>query len=146
MIKFVVMINKRGQTRLSHYYEPFTLEDKSALESELIRKCLIRDDTQCSFFTLRDMTIVYRRYASLFIIVGTTPDENELTIYELVQNIVETLDRHFENVCELDIIYNLDKAHFILNEMIANGRIIECNKSNILYPLTLYEKFQKSSF
>jgi len=30
--------------------------------------------------------------------------------------------------CELDIMFNLEKAHFILDEMICNGHIIETNK------------------
>ena len=32
---------------------------------------------------------------------------------------METLDKYFENVCELDIMFNLEKAHFILG---AYGR------------------------
>lgn len=34
---------------------------------------------------------------------------------------VETLDRYFENVCELDIMFNLEKAHFILDEMVSGS-------------------------
>ena len=49
---------------------------------------------------------------------------------------VETLDRYFENVCELDIMYNIEKAHFIIDEMVMNGCIVETNKENILQPVT----------
>ena len=38
---------------------------------------------------------------------------------------METLDRYFENVCELDIMFNLEKAHFILDEMVSSA-IREC--------------------
>lgn len=31
---------------------------------------------------------------------------------------VETMDRYFESVCELDIMSQLDKAHFIVDEVI----------------------------
>ena len=48
---------------------------------------------------------------------------------------VETLDKYFENVCELDIMFNIEKAHFIIDEMIMNGQIIESNKANILNPV-----------
>lgn len=29
---------------------------------------------------------------------------------KLTHNLVEMMDRYFENVCELDIIYNIEKA------------------------------------
>ena len=45
-------------------------------------------------------------------IVGTTPnEENELGILEFIHCLVETLDSYFENVCELDLMFNLEKAH-----------------------------------
>ena len=40
--------------------------------------------------------------------------QNELGILEFIHALVETLDKYFENVCELDIMFNLEKAHFIL--------------------------------
>ena len=54
---------------------------------------------QCSFYEYRGYKIVYRRYASLFFIVGVEgDDENELAILEFIHALVETLDRYFENV------------------------------------------------
>ena len=46
----------------------------------------------------------------------------------------------FSCQCELDIMFNLEKAHFILDEMVMNGCIIETNKNNILAPLHLLDK------
>ena len=37
-------------------------------------------------------------------------------------------------------MFNLEKAHFILDEMVMNGSIIEANKNNVLAPLHLLEK------
>ena len=70
--------------------------------------------------------------------------ENELAYLEFIHALVETLDKYFENVCELDIMFNIEKAHFILDEMIANGNIVEMNKTNILNPLVLMDKFANS--
>ena len=42
--------------------------------------------------------------------------------------------------CELDIMFNLEKAHFILDEMVMNGCIIETNKMNVLAPVQLLDK------
>ena len=54
---------------------------------------------------------------------------------EFIHNLVETLDKYFENVCELDIMFNIEKAQFIIDEMIMSGYITETNKSNILAPV-----------
>eukprot|EP00959_Pyramimonas_sp_CCMP1952_P353964 7416055-Pyramimonas_sp.AAC.1 len=139
-IRFVLMVNKQGQTRLAQYYEPMPREERRTLEGEIVRKCLSRSESQCSFVEHRNIKVIYRRYASLFFLVGVDGDENELSILEFIHCIVETLDRYFGNVCELDIMFHIDKAHFILDEMVMNGCIVETNKTNILGPLTLMEK------
>lgn len=145
MIKFVLMVNKQGQTRLSTYYDWLDLDERVALESEVIRKCLSRNEMQCSFMEYRNYRVIYRRYASLFFIVGVDNDEeNELAILEFIHALVETLDKYFENVCELDIMFNLEKAHFLLDEMVMNGYIIETNKTNVLKPILLLEKTNKA--
>jgi hypothetical protein len=52
--------------------------------------------------------VIYRRYASLYFIIGIDIDEeiNELSLLEFIHNMVETLDKYFENVCELDVSRN----------------------------------------
>ncbi|CEM05376.1 unnamed protein product [Vitrella brassicaformis CCMP3155] len=141
MIKFILLVNKQGQTRLSQYYDYLSIPERVALEGELIRKCLSRTELQCSFMEYRQYKVIYRRYASLYFIVGVDSEgENELSILEFIHTLVETLDKYFENVCELDIMFNLEKAHFILDEMVVNGCILETNKTNILGSIYLMEK------
>eukprot|EP01069_Polyplicarium_translucidae_P002484 Polyplicarium_translucidae@DN2043_c0_g1_i2.p1 len=143
MIRFILMVNKQGQTRLSQYYtQPFmTIAERTALEGELVRRCLSRSDNQCSFMEHRDYKVVYRRYASLYFIVGIDREHtNELAILEFIHALVETLDKYFESVCELDIMFNIEKAHFILDEMVINGCIVETNRGNILAPIYLMER------
>ena len=45
MMRFVLMVNKQGQTRLAQYYEFNQMEERCALEAEVIRKCLARTET-----------------------------------------------------------------------------------------------------
>ncbi len=117
--------------------------------------CALVRGRQCSFYELRQYKIVYRRYASLFFMVGVDEDEvrsfwggrgeaghlgtrsgepwgpepdvevmragtsllarraplahtphlqNELAILEFIHCFVEVLDKHFGQVCELDIM------------------------------------------
>ncbi|XP_027891553.1 AP-4 complex subunit sigma-1 [Xiphophorus couchianus] len=140
MIMFVLMVNQQGQTRLSKYYEPVELSKRAALEAVAVRCCLSRGKHQCSFVEYKDFKLVYRQYAALYVVVGVTDSENELSIYELIQNFVEVLDKYFSRVSELDIMFNLESVHIILDEMIQNGHIVETNKSRILAPLTAIDK------
>lgn len=91
----------------------------------------------------KNIKLVFRRYASLFFIVGIDQTENELSILEFIHMTVETLDQFFDGVCELDIMFNLEKAHMILDEIVANGEIVETNKARILAPVRLWDKVDK---
>ena len=43
----------------------------------------------------------------------------------------------------LQIMFNIEKAHFILDEMIANGEIVETNKARIISPNKVIDKVDK---
>ncbi|XP_030299387.1 AP-4 complex subunit sigma-1 [Sparus aurata] len=144
MIKFMLMVNRQGQTRLSRYYTPVELSRRAVLEADVVRCCLTRKKDQCSFVEYKDFKLIYRQYAALYIVVGVTDSENELSVYELVHNFVEVLDKYFSRVSELDIMFNLDRVHIILDEMIQNGHIVETNKSRVLAPLTALDKMADS--
>lgn len=73
------------------------MEERSALESEIIRKCLSRSEMQCSFLEYRGYKVIYRRYASLFFIIGTKPDDGkENTENELGTLNVDDIQRFLE--------------------------------------------------
>lgn len=79
-----------------------------------------------------DTKIVYRRYASLFFIAGCDSEDNELITLEIVHRYVEQMDKYYGNVCELDIIFNFQKAYFILDELLLAGEMQESSKKNVL--------------
>lgn len=79
-----------------------------------------------------DMKVVYRRYASLFFVTGIDSTDNELITLEIVHRYVEQMDKYYGNVCELDIIFNFQKAYFILDELLIAGEIQESSKKNLL--------------
>lgn len=76
--------------------------------------------------------MVYRRYASLFFIAATDNTDNELITLEIVHRYVEQMDKYYGNVCELDIIFNFQKAYFILDELLLAGEMQESSKKNVL--------------
>lgn len=67
MIKFVLMVNKQGQTRLAQYYEFMTIEERVALEAEIIRKCLGRNENQVSWFLKLVKKIVFEQLFSVLL-------------------------------------------------------------------------------
>ena len=61
-----------------------------------------------------------------------------------LQVFVETLDRCFENVCELDLIFHVDKVHNILQEICLGGMVLETNMSEILTHIEEQNRLEKS--
>ena len=73
-----------------------------------------RDDKLCNFVEggpWGDGTrIVYRHYATLYFVFCVDDSESELGILDLIQVFVEALDKCFENVCELDLVFHMDRV------------------------------------
>ncbi len=79
----------------------------------------------------KDTRVIYRHYATLYFIFVVDGSESELGILDLIQVFVEVLDKCFENVCELDLIFNSDKVHYILDEIIMGGMVLETNIADV---------------
>ena len=48
MLKFVLLVNKQGQTRLSQYYSYVPVEERVVTEADIVRKCLSRSEDAVS--------------------------------------------------------------------------------------------------
>ena len=132
MIQFMLLFSRQGKLRLQKWYRAYSLKDKRKILRELIPTVLSRHSEMCNFLEYREYKIVYRRYAGLYYCAAVETDDNELITLEIIHRYVELLDKYFGKVCELDIIYNPDKAHFILDEFLIGGEIQETSKMNIV--------------
>ena len=72
--------------------------------------------------------------------MGVDADENELAVLEFIHAFVEALDGHFGAVCELDIMFNLETVHYVLDEMVSGGAVVDGCRANVLAPLQLLER------
>lgn len=90
-----------------------------------------------------DYKLIYRHYATLYFVFCVDSSESELGILDLIQVFVETLDKCFENVCELDLIFHVDKVHYILNELVMGGMVLETNMTEILIRIEEQNKMEK---
>ena len=73
---------------------------------------------------------------------GIDSDDNELASLELIHLFVETLDKYFGSVCELDVVYNFYKVYTVLDELLIGGEIVETSKVNILKKLREIEFYE----
>lgn len=48
-------------------------------------------------------------------------------------------------VCELDIIFNFEKAYFILDELLVGGEMQETSKKNVLKAIAAQDVLQEVS-
>jgi hypothetical protein len=76
--------------------------------------------------------IVYRHFATLYFILISTSTESPLALIDFIQVFVEALDRLFENVCELDLIFGFETLHAVLSEMIVGGVVVETSLDKII--------------
>jgi len=90
--------------------------------------------------------VVYRSYATLYFVFVIDGAESELGILDLIQVFVESLDRAFENVCELDLVFHFDEVHHILAEIIQGGLVLETNVDEIDSAVQLTARLRKESY
>ena len=90
----------------------------------------------------KDTKLIYRHFATLYFVVAADPSESELGLLDLVQVFVESLDKAFENVCELDLIFHSDRVHYILDEIIMGGMVLETNASEIMDAVAAMDKLE----
>ncbi|KAF6004578.1 hypothetical protein CCYA_CCYA02G0538 [Cyanidiococcus yangmingshanensis] len=97
-----------------------------------------QDATRFHTLAQREDRLVYRRYAALYIILcidGTslaTGQTNELLALDMIHLLVESLDRYFGNVCELDLIFNFPNVYYIVDDLFMAGEFQESSREVVL--------------
>ncbi|KAK4178802.1 clathrin adaptor complex small chain-domain-containing protein [Triangularia setosa] len=153
MINAFLVFNGQGQPRLTKFYTQLETSIQQRLISEIFTLVSNRAPGSCNFLPLPPLLaasgtssssssateqndvpslVTYRHYATLYFIVISTSTESPLALIDLIQVYVEALDRLFENVCELDLIFNFETLHATLGEMIIGGVVIETNMERIV--------------
>ncbi|KAJ6224265.1 hypothetical protein RDWZM_002810 [Blomia tropicalis] len=155
MIHAVLIFNTTGKPRLIKFYDHYSTDLQQRIVDETFRIISARNNNQCHFVETnifdrngtqpKDLLLMYRQYATLYVAFCVDKAENELAILDLIQIFVEVMDRCFESVCELDLIFNLEKIHHILNEIIIGGLVIETNIDEIMEKFKHQMKLDKSS-
>jgi AP-3 complex subunit sigma len=125
MIKAILIFNTRGQARMLKFFESRSTDLQQKLLRDAYQIVSKRDVDSCNFVEYEDYKLIYRHYATLYFVFAIDSTESEYDIYEVIHVFVQSLDQHFENVCELDLIFHSDKVNQILNEFFMGGFIVE---------------------
>ncbi|XP_037830158.1 AP-1 complex subunit sigma-2 isoform X8 [Kryptolebias marmoratus] len=143
-MQFMLLFSRQGKLRLQKWYVPLSDKEKKKITRELVQTVLARKPKMCSFLEWRDLKIVYKRYASLYFCCAIEDQDNELITLEIIHRYVELLDKYFGSVCELDIIFNFEKAYFILDEFLLGGEAQETSKKNVLKAIEQADLLQET--
>uniref|UniRef100_A0A8C6A5Z6 AP complex subunit sigma n=1 Tax=Marmota marmota marmota TaxID=9994 RepID=A0A8C6A5Z6_MARMA len=145
MIHFILLFSRQGKLRLQKWYTTLPDKERKKVTREIVQIILSRGHRTSSFIDWKELKLVYKRYASLYFCCAVENEDNELLTLEIVHRYVELLDRYFGNVCELDIIFNFEKAYFILDEFIIGGEIQETSKKTAVKAIEDSDMLQEVS-
>ncbi|GAA5896539.1 Aps3p [Sporobolomyces salmoneus] len=175
MIHAVLIFNTSGKPRLTKFYSPSSPQTRASILSRIFNLVSPRDDTLCNFVELprgfgffkdqtrdsepalggglgdgeddedEELRVIYRHYATLYFAFVVDQSESELGILDLIQVFVESLDRCFENVCELDLIFHFDDVHTLLNCIITGGLVLDTSLESIQQSFRLQKQAKKQS-
>ncbi|KAF3646708.1 AP-3 complex subunit sigma-1 [Capsicum annuum] len=104
----------------------------------------------------KDTRLVYKHYATLYFVFLFDNSENELAMLDLIQALVddvilvisvfvETLDKCFKSVCELDVVFNYSKMHTILDEIILGGQVLETDSVEVMRAVEEISKLESTT-
>jgi len=158
MIHSVIIFNTSGVPRLTKFYTPIH-QSTQTIVSKIYSLISTRTPSSCNFLEAPELDellgrqdvdeklrVVYRSYATLHFVFVVDLSESELGMLDLIQVFVEALDRAFENVCELDLVFHFDEVHHILAEVIQGGVVLETNLEEIDSSIRRAASARKQSF
>ncbi|XP_050985588.1 AP-1 complex subunit sigma-3a isoform X2 [Labeo rohita] len=119
MMRFLLLFSRQGKLRLQKWFTALSDREKKKIIRDVTQMVLVRPPKACNFLQWRDLKIVYRRY-------------------------VELLDQYFGNVCELDIIFNFEKAYFIFDEFVIGGEVQETSKVSVAKSMEEADSLQET--
>ncbi|KMZ65008.1 putative AP-3 complex subunit sigma-1 [Zostera marina] len=150
MIHAVIVMNTEGKLRLSKFYNYKSPEEQPELIRRVYGALCRRPENVSNFVDSADIfgsgtQLVYKHYATLYFVFVFDNSENELAMLDLIQVFVETLDKCFKNVCEVDIVFNFNKMHAILNEIVFGGQVLETSSDEVMRAVEEITRLEKTS-
>lgn len=158
---FLLLVSRQGKCRLAKWFSSSWSTASLSSKAYLIQRTVLpsvmqRRSKQCHFVDVvhyeesgrhHKMRLIYKKYASLWFISAVDLNDqhppNSLIVLDIIHRYVELLDRYFGNVCELDIIFNYQKAFYALDELCTGGLVVESSWKVCLRNVLDYDEVQK---
>lgn len=150
MIKGIIIVNNHGKPRLTKFYHSVT--NQQSVIRRVFSQVSSRPDSFCNYLEGivpewgDHIKLIYRHYATLYFVFAVDAQESDLGILDLIQVFVEALDKCFENVCELDLIFHSDRVHYILDEIVMGGMVLDTNIHGVLQAVKDQGRMHQDSF
>lgn len=136
MIRCVLIVNDSGKPRLVRFYDESSFDEQQVVIKEAFSAVSGKETgvvSGCCFVSSSTKyKTIFRHFASLYFIVIANECESELGILDLLQVFVHVLDKCFDNICELDIVYRYERVNYVLDEIIMGGMVLETNTDVIM--------------
>ncbi|KAG6603975.1 AP-3 complex subunit sigma, partial [Cucurbita argyrosperma subsp. argyrosperma] len=150
MIRAVIVMNTQGKPRFAKFYDFQPVEKQQELIRSVHGVLCSRAENVSNFVEAEsifgpDSRLVYKHFATLYFVFVFNSSENELAMLDLIQVFVETLDKCFKNVCELDLVFNYTKMHSILDEIISGGQVLETSSAEVVKAVEEISKLETAS-
>ena len=81
-LHFIILMSRKGKIRLSEFFSPYTESEKRRMLRDITSDILPRQPKMCNIIEKGEYKFVYRRYASLYFVVGVPTHSNELLVLE----------------------------------------------------------------
>jgi AP-1 complex subunit sigma 1/2 len=94
---FIVLMSRQGKIRLSEFFSSFSESEKRRILRDIAGDVLPRAAKMCNIIEKGSYKFVYRRYASLYFVIGVPQGMNELIVLEQIHLFVEALDGYFNS-------------------------------------------------
>ena len=90
-------MSRQGKIRLSEFFASYSESEKRRILRDIAGDVIPRAPKMCNIIEKGTYKFVYRRYASLYFVVGVPPGMNELIVLEQIHLFVEALDGYFNS-------------------------------------------------
>ncbi|KAK7005378.1 AP-4 complex subunit sigma-1, partial [Halocaridina rubra] len=143
MMHYLLIASKDGNVQFSHYFVHASQNVRTTNEARVVGKCLSSDKESCHFVEDGDFTLVMRWFGPCLFVVAADKTENELMVYEFLNLYVNALHRYFGKFSERHVLFNIDRLHMVLEEMVVDGELVESSVKNALSPILVLDSMSR---